>query len=595
MKINNIIPKEFSYFNRHNSLNKAKTEVQRTSEYLQMPAFAYRSNFTPNLSFGAIQKINKPKDFSDIEKFCEYFENKLQRDLGVKDEEDIINSIDKISTVTNSSKELATEVLTRVTQFGSYTQMANFADALESNGVNTINFNNTNRVDTSQALRYIGQSKGLLRNQNVFGNTNYVNIIDDFFLDELLDEDAPFNIRSYILHSVSNDNKLAIVDGWNIQIDGKNMGYSMIGATDNYEDISIAVINEMKKTGKNLDEVLNGDIITKTKAVLDKDVDISIIQNKNVQNPSVKTILDNINPKVPTKEEIQVLLETIGTFSAVTETKQFDPVLYKKLIENFAIYLDSYFTAYSPEKLNKVLKDKYNAIQRQVERLGKTMDDVYYFIPTPYKSFSMVTYQYAKVNNIPSSQIVQYSAVEAPPIDLKGKVGVILDDNLCSGDSLLTQEFQYGFSRMHRFYPENFNLIFSPIFSLRDGDIRVRENIERYTRKIDDKDFILSSKVLDFDRTMQDHFSNYSYRDELKTYLGALGYDFDNSAIMFPFNIPDNNSDFATAFSSLFFDNISQTNMLSKAYTGWNYPMSLEEIQREIDFRTGKSQQEGVF
>ena len=45
--------------------------------------------------------------------------------------------------------------------------------------------------------------------------------------------------------------------------------------------------------------------------------------------------------------------------------------------------------------------------------------------------------------------------------------------------------------------------------------------------------------------------------DELKTYLGALGYDFDNSAIMFPFNIPDNNSDFATAFSSLFFDNIN--------------------------------------
>ena len=59
-----------------------------------------------------------------------------------------------------------------------------------------------------------------------------------------------------------------------------------------YVDAEERVITEMKKTGKSLDDVLNGDIITKTKAVLDKDVDISIIQNVEIHLVSYQIYLN---------------------------------------------------------------------------------------------------------------------------------------------------------------------------------------------------------------------------------------------------------------------------------------------------------------
>ena len=61
---------------KNNSFNKKNTQsdVQNFSVYSQLPAYAYRSNLASNISFGAIKKIDKPKDFSDIDKFAEYYE-----------------------------------------------------------------------------------------------------------------------------------------------------------------------------------------------------------------------------------------------------------------------------------------------------------------------------------------------------------------------------------------------------------------------------------------------------------------------------------------------------------------------------------------
>lgn len=566
---------------KNNSFEKknSQSDMQNYSVYSQLPAFAYRSNLASNISFCAIKKIDKPKDFSDLDKFAEYYENKLQRDLGVKDEEDIKASIRKISKETNVSKKVAKNVLAKVTQFGSYSQLENFSKSINSLGRSDIRTSFTDRVNQSQALRYLTSTKGLIKTENVFNPDNTVDIIDKFLIDELSEEENSaklYNFKSAVEKDFSHP---TIVDGWNIQIDGKNMCYSLLGATDSYEDISIAVINEMKKTGKSLEEVVNGDIIKQTKQLLGDNVQVDVIRNENIRRASVQTILDNVNPKVPTKEEIKAIIEVIAELKSNCKKSGYNEEECNKFKENLAVYLDSYFTPYSPEKLNTVLKDKYKAIQRQVERLGKTMDDVYYFIPTSYKSFSLVTYQYAKVNNIPFDKIVQYSAEE--PFDLDGKVGVILDDNLCSGDSLVRQEFSYIQGLRRRIFPDDFNLIFSPIIAVGHGKKMIKNVIKDYHRE--DKDFVMPSKTIEFQKTMNDHLDNETFRKYLKPLLGSWGYGFNNSSIMFPFNIPDNNSDLASLFSSFFIGRLLDSKVYAKIFTNWAYPKSLMEIHDAVE------------
>ena len=455
--------------------------------------------------------------------------------------------------------------------------MENFSKALHKYNFNGISYNGVDGVDTSQALRYVGHSKGLLKKTlyTDMQSDNFVSIVDKFLLDDLSQEKNYAKFYDFVKKESLGFRHLAIVDGWNIQIDGKDMSYSMLGATDSYEDISIAVIKEMKKTGKTLDEVLNGDIIEQTKNMFGQKVHIDLIQNDNVKKPSVDTILNNVNPKVPTKEEIKATIELLAEIRTTKKGVQ-DEKRAKNLEKDLAIYLDSLFSPFSTESLNKILKDKHSAIERQVERLGKTMDDVYYIIPTSYKSFSLITYQYAKVNNIPFDKILQYDHKELAPIDLTGKVGVILDDTLCSGDTLIRQEFDYLNGVQDGTFPDDFNLIFSPVMCLGTGKKIMEANIKSNNRT--GIDFVIPTKVSDFQTTLEDHLDKVELRKELAPSLGGLGYGFVRSAIMFPFNIPDNNSDFATLFSSLFVGRLFDSKMYSKVGLNWSYPFTITEF-----------------
>ena len=81
---------------------------------------------------------------------------------------------------------------------------------------------------------------------------------------------------------------------------------------------------------------------------------------------------------------------------------------------------------------------------------------------------------------------------------------------------------------------------------------------------------------------MAEHISDDDKKENLDKYLGGTGYSSDSAAIFFPFNIPDNNSDFANLFSSFFFSDFKSTKLISRLLN-WSYSDNYTAILKSIE------------
>ena len=515
---------------------------------------------------------------SDTKAFSKYMEKKIQDKLMVKTEADVQNIIDNVVAQTNADEKLVAEVLGRVAQFSSYNQLSAISDTLDKNNIFSI-YLSSNESDLNDDFIYLNELKHLLhisrdgKNKAYFVDFNNLNYAKEQYYRELRFKENGVEIYKPL--------KFFVVDGWNYRKDGQTKSYTMLGSEDSLENTVKSIVQDVQKTGKTVDEVLNGEIIEKIKTEIDEDLDVVIVKNDKLTDYSAKSIAKIMEPVYPKAEEIKAAVDLL----VENEGRKYAGVKPEEQKRLLNIYLDSMFNCYSPQTLDIELKKKYQAIESKVKSLGKTMDDVYYIIPDKNKSFSLITRQFAKVNNIDNEKLIEPHSYE---LFEDGKIGVVLDDFSGTGESQISV-LDYG-RFLRRIAPYSLegnqsHVIFAPIFATRTA----KRYIELYIKSMEREgiDFFMPNKVISFNKTMPDHLNSKEIT-HLRDLLGGKGYHSTATSSVFPYSIPDNNTAFASLISAMFVNKAHENHAFYKnIYNNWSYPRALstclENIQERVN------------
>ena len=546
--------------------------AQIQQSFVSVPSFAYKANFAPNISFKGVDKVDENL-YSDTDKFAEYFEQKLKTKMCVKSEEDVQNIIDNVVKATDSDEKTVCSVISRLTQFSDYSHLRDLECGLDNLKFSKL-YSPLDMFSLNSVFHYL-ELKGQFGGSSCFAPGHLFTIIDNKFLDycETLDKNSGcFKVfKSYL-------NKSAIIDGW----EKKGVSQTMFGAECDLQTATINVIKEMKSTGENLDTVLNGDIRKRCKELFGNECasQMKTIRSSNKPLLNAKDIAEHLNPYMPNKEKIAKFVRVVADNVKVSDEKM------SKQEKEMAIckYLDETFEPYSVERINIALKDIHKQIEEKVVSLGKTMDDVIYVVPKIDKSFSLISYQYAKVNDIPLSQFLQddfspiFRKADAPPVK-KDKVYVVLDDFAGSGDSLVTKMNYRGFKNLI-YSDKNTNLILAPIFMT---DV-AKENFDFYINELFNRqniDFYVTNNKFDSKKYMTDFLEDKDRKDVLNL-VGGNGYSSLATSVAFPFSVTDTNSNLSSLFSTFFVRDYISKHLLKGTEADWRYAKKLNEMIWEM-------------
>lgn len=525
-------------------------------------------------SFGV--SVKKREDiYSNTYKFAEYFEDKLKKQMEVKSVEDIQNIVDNTVKETDASEIEVCEVLSRVTQFADYSSIDALELSLREKGYDSCENQFYGPLSLSMPLNYLSKRnqfmnkpKGRLRTNNA------VQFIDNSVLDHMQTLDKltskHHNYKQHLKSAV-------IVDGWNTKIDGKNMAYTMFGSEYDLQTITTSIVKEMQKTGKSLDEVLNGDIINRLKDIMGDNYEPTIIKSIDEPVYGVSGIANLMQPKMPTKEQIITFVDVIADTCA---KDGLDPNIVKPLI---CKYLDVTFEAFSSARINSELKRMHKLIENKVKSLGKTMDDVVYLYPSRNKSFSLISYQYALANNIPFDKFKEEVGTSPSLIkkhtNEKDKVYVILDDVAASGESLYDSQFSYLSFIDSIEQDKNTNVIFAPLHTSDIGKGFLEGVFENQHR--DGIDFVLSNQVKGWGTNLKDHFTSEEI-SLMNQIVGGKGFNDVGTSVVFPFCITDSDTRLSALFSTFFVRYPNEQEISSKITEGWEYKTPFFKMTREI-------------
>ena len=183
-------------------------------------------------------------------------------------------------------------------------------------------------------------------------------------------------------------------------------------------------------------------------------------------------------------------------------------------------------------------------IEKILSSLGKTFDDVIFIVPDKHKSFGLISYQYAKVNNQNNNKFI-YPNYRDSNVDrnlTRGKIFVFLDDFSGSGQSFLNKDLPY--MKFKKINPAN-SIIFAPVAYTGYSQNKIKkENINMHNslRNRYNDYFVGGHEITD----MTPYIKLFSIdQKNAIIYAKKCGYDAGMSVIAFPHVIPDNCSDIA--------------------------------------------------
>ena len=588
------------------SKNKKATPIYKeTSDCL---------SFTPVSEYYCVKPYyleRKGELLSDTKEFSKYLESKIKKQMMVQSEQDVQNTIDNVVKDTKADAKLVSEVLGRVVQFSSFKQLQEIADYLSDKEVSSIAF--TNSLNLNSDFHYIFHEKRLCDLQVQDKHSALFIDYDNFgFVQKEIDDEAfhqqqvaetskrlddkygkEFSVEKLIasknmLFSPTTEHypvKFFIVDGWNYRKDGQTKSYTMLGSENNLEDTVKTIVNEVQETGKSVDEVLNGEIISSLKNRFGEDFEVDIVKNNKLTDYSAKTISEIMAPNYPTAEEIEKFIDLVVN-AEYTRCDVYASIQDRRKL--VSAYLDSMIDCYSPQRLDVELKKKYEAIEKKVKSLGKSMDDVYYLVPNTDKSFAMISRQFAKVNNVDSMKLLSPEKIIGDKkyqfLENGGKVAVVLDDFYGSGDSVVEYQFSY-----EKFLKQiegsqgkdnDVNIIFAPIVTTRKAKKYIDAGIV-YLGRVG-KDFILPNKVISSAMVAQDHFNQGEVSNMFRL-LGGSGYGYCATANSFPTAIPDNDSTLSRLVLSRTLQNgFALPLFKQKTLDCWTYPITYKTFEEAI-------------
>ena len=481
-----------------------------------------------------INSVETKPNFSDLGQIANRLSAKIEDMLDITSEKDIIRMVDKLHLETGMEKEKIYNIVSRLTQFSSYSQLPALSRALKplkSYGVGDIL---SEQAGLNDAIKYLSHNKKQIR----FEEDSRVGtlFIDDKTLEQY--RKCKENNKSFF-SAIQNGVKdrrlqLAVIDGFNANAGGEDVSQTFLGAPLSLEESTRKVIRDMQNKNLSLNEIMNGDIIRKTKEVFGEDAPINILKNDRAYKADSKNIAQRIRPLYPSEKQIEETLDIAinkelgGKGASKKEIEIAKELLFK--------YLDTMIDVYSAQSLNKALKQQYKNIETYLKNQGKTMDDVVYLIPTKDKSFSLIAYCYAKANNVDSSKFLHYNGESAPLKDIDNKIAVILDDFAGSGNSLIDDEFRYRLYVKNNYFEGDKQVIFAPV-SIQEKGLNYIKSAVRIAGK--------KAHTIYINRRNPKAFRESLTAPE-KTLLPYItGRDFTGdyyACSAFPYMIPDNNT-----------------------------------------------------
>ncbi len=471
--------------------------------------------------------INDPM-YEDIPKISEYLHTKMEAQMGVVKPEEISAWADNLSKKYGIPKQEVLDIMSRLTQFGSYSQLEKLGQKLSSLGVD--GFYLESGISSNSALNYIAEKKHQFALSGTEGKKAF--ILDDAGLKYI--ENLDGIKKQEFIRKVDNGEVVLInLDGTGLEIGNNCYSYTALDGGQSLEAMTEAVIIQMRE-GKSLDAVINGNSVERINIALGSDIakKIETVQINGSKGNNVSTIANQIKPNIPSTAQIRATIEGYVESLNLPE----DEIKKAKIL--LAKYVDHMLKMCSNDSFVEVLKNKHLQIEQYVKSLGKSMDDVIYVYPTKGKSFELIDYMYAKVNDIDSSKIVFDNGTTKFP---EGKVVVLLDDVVGSGATMLHQEFNYSAFIQNN---PNSTMIFSPITCSQEGHNNIISSI---TSKNRPKDKLL------YDDTMMASFPNFTKQlsSEDAQYLvkivfgGQLGFGNNALCTSFQYMVPDNCTSFS--------------------------------------------------
>ena len=576
--VNNV----FLAYSKVNSVKNNNNKINvAASNYASMPSLLSESGFyTSGVVFGKSSSVIDKNDefYSNTSKFSEYLSEKIDKTLLTTSPNDVGVIVSNVIKNTGCDEKTVREVIARLVQFTSTKSLSVIEDKLNADNVESIMRMRAN-LSINDFLEYISYDKKQIKCN---GNSAKALFLDDEILNKyirLKEISHPRIDKAYSREKNElyfNRVRLYILDGLG-SYSGSNLGqFSMFGQSTDIETLASSVINSMKEQGKTFDELTNVPAIKQAKKYMGRHHHISVIKNPLTDNPTNENISEMLNPPKPSKEDIQAFIEYYAENLSRQDAFQYSKKEIKTVI---AKYLDNILTCYSPQALNQALKNKYSQIKEEVEKLGKTMDDVVYYIPTleNIKSFNLITKQFATVNNIPKDKIILFQPNCIPGKFYKDKVLVVLDDFVGSGESIVDTKFDY-----HEFTMDNkdTNVIFAPVVCLQGGYNYINSAI-RIKKRLD-KDRILTTNLVNYS-DFKDNILTPEERAIMSAAIGSEGYSNSKACSVFPFSIPDNNTNLSFIFGAFFLKNMYSPD---KIHTGRNYSKPFDEICNEIKMRS---------
>ena len=600
------------YKNNYRKENKNTSCPVKSYKEVNLNFNYYKNYFNLNfkgktLDFEPVSSV-KPAygttcSYNNIDEFAQEFEKKIKSQLMIPDISDIKKLVKDIELETGASRELILNVLFRLTQFSSYKSIDEIIKQLNENNLKISS--RVSALTSNEVFSYILYNKFNFAKPE---SSNYMSpfsqemlkegedslVLDDMLLTTLekavenstnifdIEMNSKKDIQNYqatVDYKVIKDiKKFILFDGFDVKAsDGNYYSASFLAGSGYLKSLAIDIITRVQK-GQELDNILNSDLLKRFNEIYgNSKKNVVFIKIKPPKKITEKTILANLTPKTITKNKIKNCIEkqNVNYYSAEDENPDAKHNATKKIatktteIYQKALmkYLDEFCYVFSPDSFAFNLKQKGKKL-KELEQNSKK-ENVYY-IPIKDKSYGLMTYMFAKNNQIKSDNITtRYDTLQ------ENDNIVIIDDASISGNSISAVQMHFPLYLGNEKF-KSVNVYFSPILDC--SKLKKGKGIE-YSNcycvpEINIKDLSDIAGNMDFKqlyslegrkyiKNITRNYLQIFSPEELMLLLGKtkFGYGMGTSVIAFPYMLPDNNSHIAgVLLSPLLFKQTTSSN-----------------------------------
>ena len=532
------------------SLNKKTFTVNNTVSFRglkEIPDFASLKPFTNTekerlAELKEIENLTLENGVFSLDKAAELLKSKIDKQQMLYSENDIKAVVSKVIKANpEATREEILKVLMKLSSFSNYESLSKIEDFCNRNKIYDIR--ETKELSINNILLYLKRSKDFIRlpkmsddnlNTVIFADRETINLFK-----KQKNEDTTYfnNIKDYI----KNGNiKLVILDGFEAKTKYGLKSFNFAGGWGDLAEAANAVLKSQKE-GKNpfVDDIKND-----LKKLFGENIKINVVNN-DCENIDEKIIAERLNPKTISKDYIKKIFNGISKYSAsILKTEYYNKNNIKLLDKEIQPALIKAFypvvEIYSPRRIAKEMKELHKKIGKKLDKLGKNFDDVVFLTPDKEKSFGLISYQYAKVNN--TDNLIVYPNYKDMNVDrdkTRGKVFLFLDDFSGSGQSFFKKDLPY--LKFKKRYPAN-SIIFAPVAYTNEALKEAKESISDIQNRKYPDIFVGNTKIGDLKPYLallpspQDYAIKFAKKN---------GYNAGANVIAFPHVIPDNCPDIA--------------------------------------------------